>query len=112
MSLPEVLRVEWFRFPAETLKAIQQRLSHDMSAQQLVLQTMQNSGDINQQAIAARLLSVSSQQHEALRKWANLQIQRLRSSREIPLMSHDVLRGQAWPFDFCLLDACLTRKRE
>jgi len=48
MSLPEVLRVEWFRFPAETLKAIQQRLSHDMSAQQLVLQTMQNSGDINQ----------------------------------------------------------------
>jgi len=109
VALPEALLCEtWWRFPRETMRAVRRRLTADVEAQRIIIESAQASMDTDVIASVSGLLGTNARDRRLLREWARGQLKVLQKPGTIQPMGYDMLSGQVRPVEFCLLEACLT----
>ena len=90
------------------MRAVRHRLTADVEAQRIIIESAQASMGTDVIASVSGLLGTNARDRRLLREWARAQLKVLQKPGAIQPMGYDMLSGQIRPVEFCLLEACLT----
>ena len=109
-SLPwQMRRDRFWTFPAETLRAVRDRLQRDGDSRQRLLDAMKASTEIDLITAGVRLLGATMPQRAQLAAWVSEKLATLGKSQGPADFGYDIIAGSYRPLQHCLLESCLTR---